>query len=172
MKKYGLIIIAFLLLPLCPTLAQETTNLNTPPVNETTPTPMAEPLPVVIKAPANFTVAKAQISGISGEVVTIVYTSGKKKVYDPIMINPDTKVLAGTKPITVKNLKVRQYIYVTGYQNGEIIQGYEINTVLKKIPPKPATKKVVPVKKTIVQPIKKPVVKTPVKAPVKTATKK
>lgn len=166
MNKFIIVVLTILLLPTSAVFAQETIDPLLKTNSEIPPVTVSEL--VVEKPAANFTIAKAQISGISGDVVTIVYTSGKRKVYDPIMVNPDTKILAGTKPITTKNLKVRQYIYVTGFKDGDVIQGYEINTVLKKIVPKPVVKKVVPVKKPTTPVVKKPVTKTPVKA----ATKK
>ena len=108
--------------------------------------------PIIIK--------RAQISGLSDEVVTVVYTEGKRKVYDPILVTPETEIWWGKKTVTPASLRRLNYIKVTGNRQNEIITAQRIDILTGA-----------PVIKPVV--VKKPVVKKPaVKAPAKAVVKK
>jgi len=119
----------------------------------------------VVELPT-FTIKNAQISGISGDVVTITYYEGKRKVYDPVIVNPETQILSGTKQVTIKNLKVKQYLTVSGTKQQEqliasrITVGYA-KAKVTKTPVKKVTAPKTVVKKPVVTPkvtVKKPAV--------------
>ncbi|MBI5466129.1 MAG: hypothetical protein HY974_02485 [Candidatus Kerfeldbacteria bacterium] len=99
-------------------------------------------------------IKRAQISGLSDEVVTVVYTEGKRKVYDPVLITPETEIWWGKKTVTPASLRRLHYIKVTGGRQNEIIIAQRID-ILTAAPV---------VKKTAV---KQPTAKIPAKAIVK-----
>jgi hypothetical protein len=97
-----------------------------------------------------ITIKNAQISGISDNIVTVVYTEGKRKVYDPIALTAETKIYSGKKLVTVKSLRLKQYLTIIGTR-----QDYEI--IAQKInigwvaPAKTVVKTKIPVKSTLKQ---------------------
>jgi hypothetical protein len=95
------------------------------------------------------TIKNAQISGISDNVVTVVYTEGRRKVYDPITLTAETKIYSGKKLVTAKSLRLKQYLTITGTKQGYEIISQKISigwiapvkaTVKTKIPVKSALK--------------------------------
>jgi hypothetical protein len=97
-----------------------------------------------------ITIKNAQISGISDNLVTVVYTEGKRKVYDPVILTAETQIYSGKKLVTAKNLRLKQYLTIIGTKQDYEITAQKINigwiapvkTVVKaKIPVKSALKK-------------------------------
>jgi regulatory protein YycI of two-component signal transduction system YycFG len=96
------------------------------------------------------TIKNAQISGINDNIVTVVYTEGKRKVYDPIILTTETQIYSGKKLVTAKNLRLKQYLTITGIKQGFEITAQKINigwiasiktTAKAKIPVNSAIKK-------------------------------
>lgn len=96
------------------------------------------------------TLKNTQISGISDNVVTVVYTEGKRKVYDPIILTAETQIYSGKKLVTAKNLRLKQYLTIIGTKQDYEITAQKINigwvapkkaVVKTKIPVKPALSK-------------------------------
>ena len=119
----------------------QTANLNWPAsafLNDTSaPTLTSKPI----------VVPRGQISGLSGPVVTIIHPEGKRKVYDPVMLGDQTQIWLGKKQVTTKNLRLKQYLKITGFKDGDVITAERIDIlsgvpvpvkpVKKPLPPKP-----------------------------------
>ncbi len=85
----------------------------------------------------------AYVSGVSANIITVVVaTKQRRKSYEPVMITPTTKILRGSKPATLGDIKIRQYVSVRGYRNGDIVNADEfvIGGRLSRDPISPARK--------------------------------
>ncbi len=102
---------------------------NTPALGYVDPAPTGAPI----------VVARAQITGLSGPVVTVSHLEGKRRVYDPVILQDQTKIWLGKRQATTKNLRLRQYVRVAGFKDGDVITAERIDilTGSAKVPPPP-----------------------------------
>jgi len=119
-----------------------------------------------------ITIKRAQISGLSDEVVTVVYTEGKRKVYDPVLVTPETEIWWGKKTVSPASLRRSQYLKVVGSRQNETIVAQRIDILTSapvvKAAPKPTVKAALKstttsTPKPVVKPAPKPVITQPAK---------
>lgn len=110
----------------------------------------ATPILAVAQTPTStalkpLTIARAQITGVSGDIITIAYTEGRRKVYDPVQLTEGSQVWYGKKNIETGKLKIKQYIKVRGVRKGDTIEVLRID-LLSTLPVAKA-----PAKKSVVK---------------------
>jgi len=125
---------------------------TTPPVNA----PVVEYDTTVPPTGTPIVVARAQITGLSGPVVTVIHPEGRRQVYDPIILADQTQIWLGKLLVASKNLRLKQYVKITGFKDGDIITADRIDIITgsTKVPPKKVVPKVKP--KVLPKPKPKP----------------
>lgn len=91
------------------------------------------------------TLKRAQVTGIEDSVVTVAYTEKGRRVYDPLLVTPETAVFVNGKPSTLRAVRLRKYLWVAAVRNGDELVAQRIDVggpppKPKKVLPKPTVK--------------------------------
>jgi hypothetical protein len=72
-------------------------------------------------------VSRGKVNGISNDIVTVLHMEAGRQVEDPVLISEQTQIWLGKKLVTLKNIRLRQYLRVSGVKEGELIVASRID---------------------------------------------
>ncbi len=78
-------------------------------------------------------VPRGKVTGISGQIVTIIHPEGKRQVDDPVLVDDQTQIWLGKKQVSAKSLRLKQYLKVTGVREGDIITAARIDILTGRV---------------------------------------